>query len=169
MKNIFLIGFMGAGKTTAAKALSEKYGLHLVEMDEEIENREGRAISQIFAEDGENYFRRLETEFLEELGQRENLAVSCGGGAAVREENRAAMRRSGTVVYLSAAPETIYERVKGFHTRPLLEGHMNVEYISEMMKARLPVYEAAADLTVRTDGRSTEEICTEIFNRISQP
>ncbi|MCD8021506.1 MAG: shikimate kinase [Lachnospiraceae bacterium] len=167
VRNIFLIGFMGAGKSTVARSLRDDFGMRLVEMDEQIEAEEGRTISQIFAESGEAYFRALETRLLENLEQEANTVVSCGGGVPMREENVAAMRRSGKIVYLSARPETIYERVKDFHTRPLLEGNMNVEYIERLIAQRLPKYQAAADLTVETDGKSAREICEAIFEEVS--
>ncbi|MCC8104448.1 MAG: shikimate kinase [Clostridiales bacterium] len=162
-KNIFLIGFMGAGKSTIARTLRDEYGMRLIEMDEQIESQEGRTISQIFAEDGEDYFRSLETRLLVDLANEKNTVVSCGGGVAMRTENVAAMRACGRIVYLSASPETIYERVRHTHNRPLLEGNMNVEYIEAMMKKRLPKYLEAADLTVETDGKSALQICQEIF------
>ena len=165
--NIFLIGFMGAGKSTVARSLRDDFGMRLVEMDEQIEAEEGRSISQIFAESGEAYFRALETQLLENLEQEANIVVSCGGGVPMREENVAAMRRSGKIIYLSARPETIYERVKDFHTRPLLEGNMNVEYIEDLIAKRLPKYLAAADLTVETDGKSAREISEAVYEEVS--
>ncbi|MCD7716499.1 MAG: shikimate kinase [Lachnospiraceae bacterium] len=161
-ENIFLIGFMGAGKSTVARALRDEYGMRLIEMDEQIEAQEGRTISQIFVEDGEDCFRALETALLKGLECTKNTVVSCGGGVPMREENVAAMRRSGKIIYLCAAPETIYDRVKNAHNRPLLEGNMNVEYIEALMKKRLPKYLEAADATVETDGKSALSICNEI-------
>ncbi len=161
--NIFLIGFMGAGKSTVARELQSVYGMRLIEMDEQIEAQEKMPISEIFATRGEEYFRQLETDLLESLRQEENTVVSCGGGVPMRERNVEAMRGSGRIVYLSAAPETVYERVRHSHNRPLLENNMNVEYIKGLLEARLPRYLAAADLTVRTDGRSVKEICEEIL------
>lgn len=165
-ENIFLIGFMGAGKSTIARTLKVQYGMQLIEMDEQIEAEEGMKISELFAARGEEYFRCRETELLERLLQQDNTVVSCGGGVPMRQCNVDIMKRSGKIVYLSAQPETIYERVRHFHTRPLLEGNMNVEYISGLMDARLPKYLAAADITVATDGRSAEEICREIAESI---
>ena len=162
-KNIFLIGFMGAGKSTIARKLQDAYGMRLIEMDEQIETQENMPISEIFAQRGEEYFRQLETGLLAGLQQEENTVVSCGGGVPMRERNVEAMRRSGTIVYLSARPETIYERVRHTHTRPLLEGNMNVEYIAGLLQARLPKYLEAASVTVPTVGRSAEEICEEIL------
>ena len=166
MKNIFLIGFMGAGKSTIARTLKEQYDMQLVEMDEQIEAEQGMKISEIFAEKGEEYFRSLETALLTGLQQQNNTVVSCGGGVPMRACNVEAMRKSGKVVYLSAQPETIYERVRHFHNRPLLEGNMNVEYITGLMNARLPKYLEAADVTVETDGKAAEEICREIMDLI---
>lgn len=160
--NIFLIGFMGAGKSTIACALKKSFGMQLIEMDEQIEAQEGMAITEIFAAKGEAYFRSCETALLESLEAQENTVVSCGGGVAMRECNVKAMRQSGTIVYLSTRPETVYERVKHSHNRPLLEGNMNVPYIESLMNARLPKYLAAADVTVATDGRTAAEICEEI-------
>ncbi len=161
--NIFLIGFMGAGKSAVARCLKKTYGMRLIEMDEQIEAREGMSVSRIFELRGEEYFRRLETELLEGLQQENNTVVSCGGGAALRERNVKEMKKNGKIVYLDAEAATIYKRVKNLHTRPLLEGNMNVGYIQELLRQRAPRYQAAADLTVSTDGRNVEDICREIM------
>lgn len=161
--NIFLIGFMGAGKSTIASTLKRCYGMQLIEMDEQIEKQEGMRITQIFEKYGEDYFRCRETELLEKLQQRKNTVVSCGGGVPMRECNIEAMQKSGRIIYLSARPETIYQRVRNNHGRPLLEGNMNVGYISSLLEQRMPRYLAAADATVQTDGRTAEEICREIM------
>lgn len=163
--NIFLIGFMGAGKSTIARILQDKYQMDLMEMDEQIERQEQMSIPEIFAQKGETWFRQLETGLLEGMQQKQNTVVSCGGGAAMRECNVQAMRRSGKIVYLSARPETIYERVKDSHNRPLLEGNMNLSYIQGLMEQRLPRYLAAADVTVETDGRDGQDICAEIIQK----
>ncbi len=164
--NIFLIGFMGAGKSTIARTLQAQYDMKLVEMDEQIEAEEGMKISEIFAQKGEAYFRSLETQMLESMQHQEHTVVSCGGGVPMRECNVEAMRKSGKIVYLSAKPETIYERVRQFHTRPLLEGNMNVDYITQLMDMRMPKYLSAADLIVETDGKQAEEISEEIVRKV---
>ncbi|MDO4276855.1 MAG: shikimate kinase [Eubacteriales bacterium] len=164
--HIYLIGFMGSGKSTIAGYLHREYGMEQVEMDEQIVMEEGRSIGDIFAREGEEYFRTLETELLKRLQEKENVVVSCGGGTAMRECNVEEMKRKGKIVLLSASPETVYERVRVSHDRPLLEGNMNVEYIKELMDARRPKYEAAADIIVSTDGRSAEEICREIMEQV---
>ena len=165
MQNIFLIGFMGAGKSTIASCLEKYYGMHLIEMDLQIAQKEQMSIASIFETRGEEYFRCLETELLEGLQNQKDMVVSCGGGVPMRQCNVEAMRRSGTVVYLSAAPETIYERIKNCHDRPLLEGNMNVKYIAELMGKRMPAYLGAADVMIETDGREAEAICLEILRK----
>lgn len=162
-KNIYLIGFMG--KSTIARALCKMYGMTQMEMDMQIELEEGMKISQIFEEKGEEYFRKKETELLEHCTGIKKLVVSCGGGAAMRECNVAEMKKNGKIVMLSATPETVYERVKNSHDRPLLEGNMNVGYIRELLEIRRPKYEKAADIIVKTDGRTAEEIAKEIMDQ----
>ena len=161
-RHIFLIGFMGAGKSTVAMTLSKKYGPEYLEMDRQIESDTGMTISRIFATKGEKEFRRMETELLRTLADKKNLVVSCGGGVPMNPENVELMKSMGIIVYLSAEAETIFERVRHKHHRPLLEGNMNVEYIRKLLADRLPVYERAADITVRTDGKNLDEIADEI-------
>ena len=161
-KNIFLIGFMGAGKSTIARYLHSHHGMEWIEMDKEIEKSEGMPVSEIFRRKGEEYFRELETGLLLSLESRSNTVVSCGGGVPLRSCNVEAMKRSGIVVFLTARPETILERVKDSHDRPLLEGHKDVEYIAGLLSKRLERYEAAADVQIATDGRRTAEIAEEI-------
>ena len=164
--HIFLIGFMGSGKSTVAKYLSSAYQMKQIEMDEQIEKNEGRSISSIFEKEGEEYFRTLETELLKSLDPRETFVVSCGGGAAVKEENVREMKEKGRIILLSAQPETVYARVKNSHNRPLLEGNMNVSYIKELMDKRQKLYERAADFQVKTDGRTAKDIGEEIIKQI---
>lgn len=157
-RNIFLIGFMGCGKSTIARLLAEELQMELVEMDETIEKEENRTINEIFATDGEQYFRDLESALIVRIGEKGNAIVSCGGGAILREENVVNMKKNGRVVYLSATPETIYERVRYSTNRPLLNGNMNVEYISELMEKRVDKYEKAADIILCVDGKSKASI-----------
>lgn len=161
-ENIFLIGFMGAGKTTVSRYLAKLLQYRELDMDQEIERREGKRISEIFSAGGEEGFRRLETALIGELETQHGLMVSCGGGAALREKNVASMKKSGVVVLLTAKPETIYERVRHGSSRPLLQGNMNVSYIRQLLEDRQSLYRAAADLIVSTDGKSPEEIAAEI-------
>ena len=166
-RSILLIGFMGAGKTTVSRALAGQAHLPELDTDQEIVRRAGMSIPEIFAREGEQAFRNRETDLLRELAAGDAMIISCGGGMAMREENAALMHQAGTVVLLSASPETILERVRDDDNRPLLRGHKDVPYIRQLMEARRPRYEAAADMTVVTDGRSAEDIAAEILGRLS--
>ena len=161
-KNIFLIGFMGCGKSTMARLLSKETGAKLIEMDETIEAEAGMTINKIFEAYGETYFRDLETQLIERIAKEGGVVVSCGGGAILLPENVAYMKENGTVIYLSATPETIFKRVRYSTNRPLLNGNMNVDYIAELMEKRLPRYLSAADITIVVDGKEKQEILDEL-------
>ena len=164
--NIFLIGFMGAGKSTIARTLQRELGFPLVEMDERIVQEQGMSINDIFAQYGEAHFREIESQLVVDLGKQEPSIVSCGGGVVVRPENTQNMKKSGRIVLLKASPETIFERVKNSTDRPILNGHMNVEYIAELMEKRRVLYEEAADITIQTYGKTREQICEEIIGKL---
>ena len=166
--NIFLIGFMGVGKSTVSNALQNTFAMDVVEMDEMIAKKNNMSISEIFDLHGEAYFRNEETNLLKEVGKEKNKIVSCGGGVAMREVNIQEMTKSGKVILLTAKPETILERVKENHDRPLLENNKTVEYVSELMEKRRPAYEAAADIVIATDGKSANEICEEIIAQVKK-
>ena len=165
--NIFLIGFMGVGKSTVSDYLSKILVSPQVEMDQVIVNKEHMSINKIFEEYGEEYFRNCETNLLIELQKKNNQIVSCGGGVAMREINVREMKKNGRVVLLTASPETILERVKDSDERPLLRGRKNTEYISELMEIRRPKYRAAADIIVDTDHKNVEEIAEEIVGKLT--
>lgn len=167
MKNIYLIGFMGTGKSTVAGVLAKKLGAECVEMDWMIEAGQQMTITEIFKKYGEAHFRDLETELLRSFAEEEHMVVSCGGGSVLREENAELMKKNGKIVLLTARPETIYERVKDSTNRPVLNANMSVEYIHELMEKRNTRYEAVADICVETDEKNAEEICAEIIARIS--
>lgn len=167
MRNIYLIGFMGTGKSTVAQELAETVGAKCVEMDALIEEQQQRTITEIFEKYGETYFRDLETALLESFTGEENQIISCGGGSVLREENAALMKESGCIILLTATPETIYMRVKNDTNRPVLNGNMNVEYIRELMEMRRERYETVADIQIDTDGKSTREICAEILGAVT--
>lgn len=165
--NIFLIGFMGVGKSTVSDYLSKILASPQVEMDQVIVNKEQMSINMIFEEYGEEYFRNCETNLLIELQKKNNQIVSCGGGVAMRDINVREMKKNGRVVLLTASPETILERVKDSDERPLLRGRKNTEYISELMEIRRPKYRAAADIIVDTDHKNVEEIAEEIVGKLT--
>ena len=162
-RNLFLVGFMGCGKSTMARILSEKTGAELIEMDETIEKEAGMSINEIFEKHGEQYFRDLESQLVERIMKKGGAVVSCGGGAILREENVLNMKKNGKIVYFSATPETIFKRVRHSTNRPLLNGNMNVEYISELMGKRLLLYEKAADITIVVDEKNKQEVVDELM------
>lgn len=166
--NIFLIGFMGTGKSTVATCFAQKYDVEIIEMDEALSKRAGMSIPDIFAKYGEEHFRNLETEFLKEIRTETNKIISCGGGAVLRKENVSLMKESGEIVLLTASPEEIFERVKNDNGRPLLAGRKNVTAITELMDARREKYEAAADITISTDKKTAAEICRELQEKIER-
>lgn len=163
MKNLFLIGFMGCGKSTIADTLEKKWNFDRIEMDQELVRQAGMSIPQIFEKYGEAHFRQMETDFLRSLAAGENQVISCGGGVVMRQENVELMRQGGTTVLLTATPETIYARIGHDQNRPMLKGRHSVAGIAELMEIRRPHYEAAADVVISTDGKTAEQICEEIM------
>ena len=168
MRNIFLIGFMGCGKSTVAAELQNLYGMQVCEMDQMIVESAQISILQIFQKYGEEYFRDLETELLVEIGANSNQVVSCGGGIVLRQENISEMKQSGNIVLLTANPETILRRVSGDNNRPILQGKKTVKDISELMEKRREKYEMAADIMIATDDKAIHEICEEIINKLAE-
>ena len=166
--NIFLIGFMGAGKSTISDYLKNALAMDVVEMDQCIVERQGMSISDIFETYGEEYFRELETNLLIEMQSQSNVVVSCGGGVPMRERNVVEMKKNGRVVLLTAKPETILERVKDNHDRPLLENNKTVPFIADLMEKRRAKYEAAADIVIQTDGKTELEICEELIHSLRE-
>ena len=166
--NIVLIGFMGAGKSTISEFLKTAFAMEVIEMDQIIAEREGMSISDIFEVYGEQYFRDLETNLLIEMQSRTNVVISCGGGTPMRECNVVEMKKNGRVVLLTAKPETILDRVKDSHDRPLIENNKTVPFIAELMEKRREKYEAAADIVIETDGKSELQICEELIHRLRQ-
>lgn len=162
MKNIYLIGFMGTGKSTVSACLAEKLGYEEIDTDEWIVKSQCRSIPEIFDTEGEEYFRELETDLLRRM-QQDKKIISCGGGMALREENVSLMKQNGIVILLTAEPQTVLSRVKQDKNRPLLNGNMNTDYIKELMEKRNPFYKMAAEAVVATDDKQPEEIANEII------
>lgn len=164
--NIALIGFMGTGKTTISRALSMIMNLKEVDVDQYIVKKEGKSIKDIFAENGEEYFRNLETEALRELQNEKGIIISCGGGAVLRHENVEILKQGSVIVQLTATPETIYERVKDHTHRPILNNDMSVRHISELMEQREPRYNSAADIIVSVDKGDRVDTCYNILKAL---
>lgn len=160
MQNIILIGFMGTGKTTVGRALASQLGMTQVDMDEAIVQREGRTIAEIFSDAGEAYFRDVESEVLLELVNREKLVITTGGGAVLREANRAIMLQKGLVIALDATEEEIVNRVKNDPDRPLLAGDPR-ERVRILKQERSGLYQFAP-IQIDTTKKSLAHILEEI-------
>lgn len=147
MKRIFLIGYMGAGKTTIGKALAREMDLDFYDLDWYIEDRFRKKIPQIFAEKGEGGFRDMERNMLREVGEFEDVVISCGGGTPCFFDNVDYMNQQGDTIFLSATPEVLKEHLlMGKSQRPLIQGKSPeelIDYIHESLQTRLPFYTKA--------------------------
>ncbi|MEY8461459.1 shikimate kinase [Eggerthellaceae bacterium 24-137] len=157
---VFFVGFMGAGKTSVARRLARTCGVASVDMDTYIERREGKKVKDIFAEAGEEGFRTVETAVLRELAAGDNpMLVSCGGGVVVTPANHEVFREGGFVVYLEVTADEAASRISDMSTRPLFQ---NLEAARARCAEREPLYEAVADVTVPTAGRSVAAIARDV-------
>ena len=161
---IYLIGFMGTGKTTVSKILAKKLNAELTDTDEYIEEEKNMSIPDIFKIHGEDSFRKMETSALKELSGMSFKIISCGGGIVLRKENIDIMKSSGMLFCLTAAPSTIYERVKRSTNRPVLNGNMNVQFIEQKLNERAPFYASVDAINISTDGKKPEDIANEIIS-----
>lgn len=163
--NVILTGMMGSGKTSVGKALSKILECDFYDLDEIIEEKHG-SISKIFKEKGENYFRQIEQEEIENFLGKNNFVLSLGGGAVLREKNLEILKKIGRIFYLSAQSDTIYERIKGQNNRPLLNVENPKEEIEKILSQRLQKYKKAGE-EVKTDKKEINEIAREIYERIN--
>lgn len=164
MDNIILIGFMGAGKTTVGRMLAEERGMAFVDTDERIVKEQGKSIPDIFAEQGEPYFRDLETDLLRRMQtDTKNAVVSVGGGMPVREENRELLRSLGCVIYLSASKQTILGRVENDGSRPMLSGDDLEKRVDKLMHDREGLYRQAAHLDIPTDTYTIRQVVQAVW------
>lgn len=163
MRNIILIGFMGTGKTTVAQLISKELQLSLVDMDAVIEERAGKPIHAIFADEGETYFRKLERTLTQEISGKDNQIVSTGGGIVLDSNNIIDYQKTGDVVCLLASKETILDRLKDDQTRPLLKGDKQ-QKIVQLLETRKLLYEAIP-YKINTDNLSPQEISTQIIQQ----
>lgn len=157
---VFLIGFMGAGKTSVARRLARMCGISSVDMDTYIERQQEKSISEIFAESGEVGFRKIETEALREIATMStSMLVSCGGGVVTQPRNLDILKSSGVVVHLMINADQAAERISNTSTRPLFQ---DLEAARQLCAERMPVYEDAADYTILTAGRGVGSIAYEL-------
>ncbi len=162
MKNIYLVGFMGTGKTAVGRELAKKKKWQFLDLDELIELREKKTIPDIFAKYGEPYFRRLEKKVLKEVAAQKNFVVACGGGIVMDEKNIRIMKDSGVMICLTATPEEILKRTSGLRHRPLLNVENPKERIAFLLKLRAPFY-AQADKTIDTSKSCVKDAVAKIL------
>ncbi|MCI6552950.1 MAG: shikimate kinase [Lachnospiraceae bacterium] len=169
MKNIILIGFMGSGKTSVGIRLSYRLRRTMVDTDRMIERLNQMTVAEIFARLGEEEFRRMETRCLQRLLEDSHQQIlSVGGGLPMREENRRLLKRLGTVIYLRVTAETVCTRLAGDTTRPLLQGDNPQKRVQDLLEARSPIYEAAADFIIDADDKDFDTILGEIMERLGE-
>lgn len=165
-ENIILIGFMGAGKTSVGKAFARRHGLPLLDTDQLIEEEAGMTISRIFAEQGEEAFRRAESAVLGRLlEETDHAVISVGGGLPLLEANREILKKLGTVVFLRVRKRTVLKRLAGDNTRPLLQGDGVEEKVERLLEYRNPLYEQASHLVVDVDGKTVRRIVDEVTEK----
>lgn len=165
--NLYLVGFMATGKSSAGRQISRKLGLRFVDVDHAIERQEGRRIAEIFAAEGEAHFRRLERAFIEGGHPATGMVVSCGGGLVVQPGMLDLLHARGVVISLFARPETIIERTRGRTHRPLLEVDDPEERIRQLLAERESVYMEAGP-GVCTDNRAMGEVADHIIRIYQQ-
>jgi shikimate kinase len=165
--NVVLIGYRGTGKSTVGRIVAARLGRSVVSTDAEIVRIAGQGIPEIVAQHGWDYFRDLESQVCRELAGRDGLVIDTGGGAILRPQNVEALKKTGTLFWLTASVDTITKRIGRDTQRPSLTGTKSfVEEIQEVLRERTPKYEAVADHIIATDGRSVVQIADEILARL---
>ncbi len=176
MKNtIYLTGFMGSGKSTIGPILANTLGWDFFDLDRLIENKTEKKIREIFEQEGENYFRKLETDTLKEISESQNVIISLGGGTAANEENLEILKKTGKIIYLKVSLDTVYQRLKYKKDRPALTKSNSeslsrkemTDRIKKLMERRVRYYEQA-DYTIDTDSNSVGKTIDKIVKIISQ-
>lgn len=162
MKNIVLIGFMGAGKTSVGKVIAKKLGFEFVDVDEVIEKATGMEISEIFSKFGESRFRDIEEEMIKLITQKKRQVIATGGGVVLRDKNMKRLKKGGVIFCLKASENVIFERLKQTTNRPLLQVENPEERIKELLQKRMPLYEKA-DFIIDTEGLTPEEVAEKII------
>jgi shikimate kinase len=166
--NLFLVGMMGAGKTTVGRLLARRMKLRFVDSDHEIERRCGVKVPTIFEIEGEAGFRAREAQILAELTVLEGIVLATGGGAILADENRRRLAASGTVVYLCARPEALYERVRQDRNRPLLATPDPLARLRELYVQRDPLYRSVADLVIDTGRQSVQSLSRSLVGQLTE-
>ena len=160
--NLALIGFMATGKSSVGRLVARRLGFEFVDTDALIENRAGKPITRIFADEGEACFRQCERAVVLELKERKHLVISTGGGLAANPANLTSLKEHALVVCLWASAQTIWERARRNAHRPLLQTPNPQGRICELLSARTPFYKQA-DVLIRSDGRAAKTVANQVF------
>ncbi|MDQ5849595.1 MAG: shikimate kinase [Pseudomonadota bacterium] len=166
--NIYLVGLMGAGKTTVGRLLARRLKLRFVDSDDEIERRCGVKIPLIFEIEGEAGFRQREAQAIAELSAMEGIVLATGGGVVIAEGNRRLLAARGTVVYLSASPEDLYQRVRHDRNRPLLATADPLQRLREFHAERDPLYRGIADLVIETGKQGVQLLARQLLDKLEE-
>lgn len=166
-RSIFLVGPMGAGKTTVGRRLAQSLGLEFFDSDEEIERRTGTTIPIIFEIEGEAGFRKREHQVLADLTALSGVVLATGGGAVLLPENRELLRSRGTVVYLRTSVAEQLRRTRSSAHRPLLQAGDPEQRLRDLAQAREPLYEAVADIVVESPGRKVGATVKDVLDRLA--
>ncbi|MFV1982646.1 MAG: shikimate kinase AroK [Thiohalomonadales bacterium] len=167
-QSIFLVGPMGAGKTTVGKQLAKCLNMEFADSDSEIEKRTGVDIPLIFELEGESGFRKRETAMIESLTNKDAIVLATGGGAVLSEQNRGFLVSRGTVIYLNTSVEQIMERTHRDTKRPLLQTENPKEKLEQLASERNPLYESIADFTISTESQKIRDVIKEICNQLDK-
>ena len=166
LNNIFLVGPMGAGKSTIGRQLAEALSFHFEDSDHEIQRRTGVDIPTIFEYEGEEGFRKREEQVIADLTEQEGIVLATGGGAVLRETNRQRLTARGVVIYLHCSPEQQFARTNRDRNRPLIQTADPLQSLRDIMAIREPLYRQVADLVVSTEKRGTVSVVKEIRRRL---
>lgn len=165
---VVLTGMMGAGKTEVGEMLADNLGYEFVDTDALIEKRAKKKITKIFEEHGEEFFRDLESEIVQDLAGKKNSVISVGGGACIREVNQLILKSLGHVVYLKASARELYYRLKNDTTRPLLRVENPQQAFAELLAQRKDTYEKTANITIDTEQLSVDEVVDELIDHLAR-
>jgi shikimate kinase len=167
-ENIYLVGLMGAGKTTIGRILARRLGLRFIDTDKEIEQRTGVSIPTIFEIEGEEGFRKRESRIIADVSKQKGWVVATGGGGVLRRENRISMRARGFVIYLDVPPRILWERTRHDKNRPLLQVVDPLSKLSQLFAARDPLYREVADLVVDGGRMSAHGVLQQLFKVLAK-
>jgi shikimate kinase len=167
-RNLFLVGMMGAGKTTVGRQLANRLGKVFHDTDREIETRTGVRVAVIFDVEGEGGFRRREAEVVDQITALDNIVLATGGGVVLDPRNRENLQARGFVIYLHAEPKALWQRTRNDKSRPLLQGADPLQRLETLYKVRDPLYRGIADLVIDTGRQSVNTLLAQVLEKFGE-